>query len=147
MTPKQVRVWVANNADALDRMLAAAVALGLGVNGILKAPEGPMGPLWMAVGVGLAWAFISRLLRVPVAFFAGLRPNLFVKGDVVDCYFIDARAFYDQLAKMDGDFVVLPPHVLIVEKLTRTNDGWSVDAVDESGRSVSVPVGVVSLRY
>jgi hypothetical protein len=132
MTPKQVRVWVANNAGTLDRMMAAAVALGLGVNGILKAPEGPMGPLWMAVGVGLAWAFLSCWLRVPVAPFEGLLPNLLCKGDVIE-------EAHGPTTSTKGP--------LTVQGVSRSHSGCSIDAVDDCGARVSVSIDRVRVRY
>jgi hypothetical protein len=132
MTSKQIRVWVANNAGALDRVIAAVVALGLGANGILRASEGPMGPLWLAVGVGLAWAFLSRWLRVPVAPFEGLLPSLLCQGDVIE----DARGPANSTRGL-----------LIVQRVSRSHSGCSIDAVDDGGARVSLPIDRIRVRY
>jgi hypothetical protein len=132
MTPKQLRVWVANNAGTLDRMVAASVAVGIGVHAVLTAPSGSTGVILLVAGVGLAWAFLSRRMRVPASAFTGLQPTLMVEGDVVEEV---------------SDGVTHARRSFVVESVRRSSEGWLVEAVDEMGRRVSLSIDRVRLRY
>jgi hypothetical protein len=84
MTSKHLRVWLANNAVVLDRLLAAGASLVIGTSAFLHPSEGPAGRLLFVAGFGLALAFLMGWMRIPVPLFKGLKPALLVKGDKVE---------------------------------------------------------------